>query len=192
MSKLIMQDKTLLIITSLAMRIGLNEAIFIQQVHYWLSKSQHFIEGKSWVYNTYEEWRQQMPFWSVSTIKRIIRSLEQNGLLVSGKFNHSKMDQTKWYTINYEAMAVPDLDHQDDTMDCPMDQEEDLSGSERATLESSLTKAIPEITTEITTKITTEKNKDILSDFNDFLNQIPNRANSRNTTTLPQERVKDG
>ncbi|HEY2420440.1 MAG TPA: conserved phage C-terminal domain-containing protein, partial [Neobacillus sp.] len=64
----------------------------------------HMIEGRIWVYNTYEEWRKQLPFWSVSTIKRTIHSLEIKGLLLSANYNEMKMDKTKWYSIDYDKL----------------------------------------------------------------------------------------
>ena len=40
----------------LAVGIGLNEAIVVQQLNYWLnSKSAKTIDGKKWIYNTYEK-----------------------------------------------------------------------------------------------------------------------------------------
>ena len=76
MSKLLIHDKPIMILPSLSQKIGLNEAIILQQIHYWLVSSQHEKEGRKWVYNTYKEWQLQMPFWSESTIKRTIKSLE--------------------------------------------------------------------------------------------------------------------
>ncbi len=93
-----------MIIPSLAAKIGLNEAVVLQQIHYWLGISKHNMEGRTWVYNTYEEWQKQLPFWSVSTIKRTIRSLEMLGLLLSENWNQMKMDKTKWYSIDYEKL----------------------------------------------------------------------------------------
>src|SRR6476469_758071 len=104
MSKLLIQDKPIMILPSLAQKIGLNEAVILQQIHYWLVSSQHEKEGRKWVYNTYKEWQLQMPFWSESTIKRTIKSLEDQGYLLSANFNRFKMDKTKWYTINYEKL----------------------------------------------------------------------------------------
>ncbi|WP_411255314.1 hypothetical protein [Neobacillus niacini] len=83
MSKLLINESPVMIIPSLAVKIGVNEAVVLQQIHYWLRISKHTIEGRTWVYNTYEEWQKQLPFWSVSTIKRTIRSLEMLGLLLS-------------------------------------------------------------------------------------------------------------
>lgn len=99
-----------MIIPSLAAKIGLNEAVVLQQIHYWLGISKHHIEGRTWVYNTYEEWQKQFPFWSVSTIKRTIRSLEMLGLLLSDNWNQMKMDKTKWYSIDYEKLQELESD----------------------------------------------------------------------------------
>src|SRR3954452_7320658 len=96
MSKLLIHDKPIMILPSLAQKIGLNEAVVLQQIHYWLVSSQHEKEGRKWVYNTYKEWQRQMPFWSESTIKRTIKSLEDQGYLLSENFNRMKMDKTKW------------------------------------------------------------------------------------------------
>ncbi|ETI69900.1 conserved phage C-terminal domain-containing protein [Neobacillus vireti] len=104
MSRLLINESPVMIIPSLAAKIGLNEAVVLQQIHYWLGISKHKIEGRTWVYNTYEEWQKQLPFWSVSTIKRAIRSLEMLGLLLSENWNQMKMDKTKWYSIAYEKL----------------------------------------------------------------------------------------
>lgn len=82
MSRLLITESPVMIIPSLAAKIGVNEAVVLQQIHYWLGISKHVVEERTWVYNTYEEWQKQLPFWSVSTIKRTIRSLEMMGLLL--------------------------------------------------------------------------------------------------------------
>lgn len=97
-------EETLVILPSLAMKIGFREAIILQQIHYWLTKSLHIIEGRKWVYNTYRDWQKQFPFWSQSTVKRTILNLEKQGLLISGNWNTLKLDKTKWYTIDYEKI----------------------------------------------------------------------------------------
>ena len=86
----------------LAMKIGLNEAIVLQQFDYWLQVSKHEKQGRKWVFNTYEGWHEQFPYWSFSTLKRTIRRLEEMGLLLTGRFNKMKTDRTKWYSIDYE------------------------------------------------------------------------------------------
>ncbi|PGY05377.1 conserved phage C-terminal domain-containing protein [Bacillus sp. AFS031507] len=128
MSRLLIKESPVMIIPSLAVKIGLNEAVVLQQIHYWLGISKHKIEGRTWVYNTYEEWQKQLPFWSVSTIKRTILSLEMKGLLLSANFNEMKMDKTKWYSIDYDKLQ----EHEDSTMERPTSPIEDLATEEVA------------------------------------------------------------
>jgi hypothetical protein len=61
MSTLLINEAPLMIVPSLAVEIGLNEAVVLQQIHYWLNISKHKIKGKKWVYNTYEDWQKQFP-----------------------------------------------------------------------------------------------------------------------------------
>jgi hypothetical protein len=100
MSRLLINERPVMIIPSLATKIGLNEAVVLQQIHYWLGISKHKKEGRTWVYNTYEDWQKQLPFWSISTIKRTIRSLEMLGLLLSENWN-----RRKW--IRQNGIALP-------------------------------------------------------------------------------------
>lgn len=91
---------------SLAAAIGLNEAIFLQQLHYWVERSENQIDGHRWVYNTIADWGKQFPFWSTKTISRTIGSLEKRGLVLSGNYNPKGYDRTKWYTIDYTALET--------------------------------------------------------------------------------------
>ncbi|MBL4653786.1 MAG: type IV secretion system DNA-binding domain-containing protein [Flavobacteriales bacterium] len=106
MSKLIIDESPLLVLPSLASKIGLNEAIALQQIHYWLNPNinKNYKEGKYWIYNTYEEWQKQFSFWSVRTIRRILESLDSKGLLISKTLNFNNFDKTKWYTIDYSKL----------------------------------------------------------------------------------------
>ena len=110
-SKLLIDEHPLQVLPSLAVAIGLNEAMFVQQLHYWLKGKEdardgrYFLDGRWWVYNTYEEWSAQFPFWSVETLKRVIRSAEKAGYVLStSEYNERKGDQTKWYSIDREAL----------------------------------------------------------------------------------------
>lgn len=124
MSKLLMDEVPLMCQPSLAVKIGLNEALFIQQLHYWLTSSKNIRDGKHWVYNTVDEWNKQFPFWSKATLKRTIASLEKMGLIQSANYNRISIDRTKWYTIDYEAL-------------CALETKNENSNNDRKTDESS-------------------------------------------------------
>jgi hypothetical protein len=145
MSKLLINDKPLVILPSLAVRIGLHEAVVLQQIHYWLCSSHHEIEGRKWVYNTYENWQKQLPFWSVSTVKRMILSLENLGLLITANWNASKLDKTKWYSIDYTELKKLVIAGPESSA-----AESEPSEVSELVEEDSLNEAIPEITSEIT------------------------------------------
>ena len=105
-TRLLIHEPPLQVLPSLAEKIGLNEAIVLQQIHYWLNPAhnKNFINGRHWVYNSYEEWQKQFPFWSKDTLKRAMTSLEKRSLIITEKFNEDKFDHRKWYSINYEVL----------------------------------------------------------------------------------------
>jgi hypothetical protein len=109
LGKLLFDSQPLVIDRTLAKVIGLNESIILQQIHYWLEinakKKINFHKGKYWTYNSSTEWQENdFIFWSVRTIERIIKNLEEMGLLITDNFNVDRRDRTKWYTINYDKL----------------------------------------------------------------------------------------
>lgn len=100
---------TQIIRKKLAKLIGLNEAIVLNQLHYWIEKNKradkNYYDGNYWVYNTYDDWQKyDFEYWSVDTVKRTFGKLEKSGLVISGNYNKMPMDRTKWYTIDYEML----------------------------------------------------------------------------------------
>lgn len=97
-------DRPLPLNTSLAIRIGLNESIVLQQLSYWISHDSGVThDGCRWVYNTYSQWKEQVPFLSERTIQRTILKLEDMGIVRSEMLKKSRGDRTKYYTINQES-----------------------------------------------------------------------------------------
>lgn len=139
----------------LATVIGLNEAIILQQIQYWIKKSEHRFDGKIWIYNSVSQWKKQFPFWSESTIDRTLKSLNKLGLLFIGNYNRDRRDRTKWYSINYSQL--------DNIMKNAFSQNDECNLSNCCNAISqidpmqdvNLTKPLPKTTTEITTKNTT-------------------------------------
>ena len=173
---LLIAEQPLQILPKLAANIGLNEAILVQQIHYWLQRSKHNHDGQKWIYNTHESWLEQFPFWSKATLKRVITSLKSQGLINTGNYNRMKMDRTVWYTINYshavcsgisESQPEPTKDTERQA-DQPLGQSEPMLGSDCTDVDTSLslshklnmTSPIPE-TTETTTETTTDIKEDI-------------------------------
>lgn len=148
MSKLLINENPIMIQPTLVMKLGLNQAIIIQQVHYWLLKSPHIKDGKRWIYNTYKDWKQQFPFWSEKTIMRTFLALEKEGYVVSANYNRMKVDKTKWYSIDYDKLA----EMEEDLVNVPAGPFVSLQGTSEPLMEDSLVEAIPEINTETNTE----------------------------------------
>ncbi len=104
MAKLLLNEQPLVVLPELACKIGLNEAIILQQLNYWLNKSSRSHDGRLWVYNTYSDWQKQFPWWSLSTIKRSLSTLKKMGLIITGNYNLLPQDRTIWYTIDFDKI----------------------------------------------------------------------------------------
>lgn len=105
-TKLLLSSKNNIPInTQLAVEIGLNEAIVLRQVYYWVehyeAENKNFIDGKYWVYNSVKQWRSDnFPFMSEKTIERAFSSLRKKNLILVGDYSQDRMKRPNWYTIN--------------------------------------------------------------------------------------------
>ena len=105
MSNLLINEPPLQLLPSLANKIGLKEAIVLQQVHYWLPHANTKYDGKMWIYKTFERWHEQdFKFWSERTIQRIFKNLTDMGLLLIEKLAINKQNRVNFYTIDYEKL----------------------------------------------------------------------------------------
>lgn len=103
-------EKPLIVNTDLALKVGLHEAIVLQQIHFWCQvnrkKRQNYYDGHYWTYNTFKKWQSEdFPFWHLLTVKRIFARLVKQGYVIKGNYNQSKMDRTAWYRLNGKAFA---------------------------------------------------------------------------------------
>lgn len=108
MSLLFNKEDILLVNRRLAALIGLNEAIVVQQIHYWIKKKSSGIEhqGCRWVFNSLDRWHEQFPFWSADTVKRALSALKAKGLIRVEKLAEAGRDRTNYYTIDYKQIAL--------------------------------------------------------------------------------------
>ena len=105
MSDYLIAEPPLLVLPTLAKSIGLNEAIMLQQCHYWMLRSPHGRDGRTWFWKRQEDWQAEFPFWSKATIKRIAKSLRESKLLDTEHFNAKDWDHKTWWSINYKEFA---------------------------------------------------------------------------------------
>lgn len=114
MSNLLINEPPLQVLPSLAVKIGLGEAIIVQQIHYWSQRAKVLDDGFTWVYNTIPEWNKQFPFWSERTIFSMLKKLREAGILIAERKSDNPWNQTLYYRLNYEKLDFPISQHLQD------------------------------------------------------------------------------
>lgn len=106
MSPLLIQEPPLQVLPSLAVKIGLNEAIVLQQLYYLLREPRFGkrIAEQQWIFNTVEQWRASyFPFWSEKTIIRTFTSLREKRLVITCQ-PEGNLSRRMYYRINFDAL----------------------------------------------------------------------------------------
>lgn len=174
MSKKLINERAILLFPSLAKSIGLNNAIFLQQLHFWCDIANELgygklHEGERWVYKTAQEWHEKdFPFWSVVTIRRIINNLHDLGLIHAMHLNDDKWNRTLFYRINYlnESIASDQVDNMQVINMTTCKSSNRQHGSDQ------VDNLLTENTIEITSKNTIINNEE---QFNKFWSTVPNK-----------------
>lgn len=112
---LLYDEPPIAISPTLSRVFGLQAAVFLQQLHYWLAQKastpdryqHHFINGQYWVYWTYEQMQQNVPLGkSCEPHKRVIKELAGLGVILVEKLNAKAWDRTNYYSINYKCLDM--------------------------------------------------------------------------------------
>lgn len=94
----------------IATKYGIAEAILLGYFYYWIVKNEisdiNFYDGHYWTFSTIRELAKKHPYLSVPTIHRILRKLEDEGLILTGNYNKISYDKTKWYTLTETAKKL--------------------------------------------------------------------------------------
>ena len=96
---------------SLACLLGLNDAVFLQQVQDSISSAEPhgfektFHEGRWWICRSVPSFKAvSFQFWSEPEIRRIIARLTKKGILITGHLAQDPMDRSNWYAIDDDAL----------------------------------------------------------------------------------------
>lgn len=178
MGKLLFDEAPLVVDTVLATKIGVDAALVLQQVHYWIEinrkKDSNFHDGAYWTYNSIKDWNKCFPFYGERTIQRIFKKLKDLGILKAGNFNKAKFDKTSWYTIDYDKLnkvvegkaetpsrqnGVIEKTKSVNDNDSLAERERQngvTTATESVNVDDNLAEPIPETSTEINTEINTK------------------------------------
>lgn len=94
----------------LAAKFGLNNAIFLQDLAYWIEvnkkRDQAFRDGRYWTYSTTEELANRHPYWTKNQIRHIVDTCKQSGWIVVEHYDKSNYNRRNWYSIAGEVMDI--------------------------------------------------------------------------------------
>ncbi len=89
----------------LAVEIGFNESIVLLQLEFLISISDHVHEGRVWTYQSVRDLqRHHFPWWSIATISRTLKQLQEQELILIGNFNRAGFDKTQWFALNEKGL----------------------------------------------------------------------------------------
>ncbi len=92
--------------TEIIDRVGNNAAMLYEYIEYWCSQSEEVHDGRRWIFHTLISFKEHFPYLSQSTIRRSLKKLEEEGLIVTGNYNKIPFDKTKWYAIASEQIEA--------------------------------------------------------------------------------------
>lgn len=93
-----------------AKKYGMLEAVLISNFEFWIAKNQangtNFFDGKYWVYNSARALAELFPYANEQQIKRALKHLREENVLIVGEYNKSNYDKTLWYTFSDNFLSI--------------------------------------------------------------------------------------
>lgn len=94
----------------LAEKYGLNEAIILNNLWFWVEKNRanetNFYDGNYWTYNSNKAFQELMPYLTEKKIRNAINNLIEQGIIVTGNYNTSSYDRTLWYAFTEKGKTI--------------------------------------------------------------------------------------
>lgn len=88
---------------AVAKEYGIEEAVILHNLHYWIYKNRangvHFHEGLYWTYNSRKAFAELFPYINETKVFRVMKKLQDSGIVKVGNFSTDKMNRTNWYAI---------------------------------------------------------------------------------------------
>lgn len=162
-----------------AIQFGLNEAIMLKNLKFWIAKNKsndkHFYDGRTWTYNSVKSFKELFPFWSKGQIERILLSLKNKGIIITGNYNKLRFDRTVWYAFDDENRFMHFLKTGNE-----ISQKQEMRFPENE-------KPIPDNNTD--TKTDNKHIEDFSADFEEWYELYPNKK-SKSLAKKSYEKVR--
>lgn len=94
----------------IAKECGINAAVILEDIRRLVADNEatgtNLHDGRYWTYGSVRGFAQLFPEMSSKAIRTALEKLESNGLIMTGNYNQSAHDRTKWYTLTDKANAM--------------------------------------------------------------------------------------
>lgn len=111
-----------------ARRYGVDGAVVLQGMAVWISKNRanerHFHDGRWWTYNSKAALTRLFPFWTEKQLRRIVKSLNEEGALLLGNYSDGAAHNTTWYALSDDVLRMLGADDCAGAEEAPQPPEE--------------------------------------------------------------------
>ena len=160
----------------IACEYGVEAAVLLHNLAFWIKKNQdddrHFYDGRYWTYSSARSLSKSFAYIKQDKVMRIMKKLEECGVIKSWNYNKSAYDRTKWYTITDDAiMKIYKLD-------CEKIKNENSKNSQ----------PIPDSITD--TKTDNNTNADVEEVYNNYPSKCPINKTPTGKGSKNKEKIK--
>lgn len=94
---------------------GVDKAVILYNIRFWLEKNKandrdsHKHDGYYWTYNSAKAFAKLFPYYRQHKIHRLLKQMEDDGLILASNYNKAAYDRTKWYSM--PEFSIEDVDN---------------------------------------------------------------------------------
>jgi hypothetical protein len=112
LGKLLLDEPPLQVLPSLACIVGINQAVIIQQLHYYVRERGVERHGEYWYHQTYRPgehhmgWITVFPWMNPDYIRQLFAKLKKDGFVHIERLSGKRGDRTNWYRPDYGKLRA--------------------------------------------------------------------------------------
>ena len=99
--------------TGYAIAYGVDEAIMIKNLQFFIqsnaNRGHNFHQGRFWTYDRLQDLPNHFPYWTIKQIRRILKSLIDQKVIMRDEFNKVWSERTSWYAFINQEKFVPNI-----------------------------------------------------------------------------------
>lgn len=96
--------------TEIATEYGINEAILLNNIYYWVeynkANEKNFHDGYYWTYSSAKAFSELFPYMSLKQVTYALKKLKKEKLIITGNYNQSTYDRTTWYALTEKGYSI--------------------------------------------------------------------------------------